>query len=293
MIDGFNGQREVVLPPMVVDMEHNDILTSSLYVTDIGYYPHASHHYRTREQGIEEHVLIYCVDGAGWYRVGGREYQVEEGQFFVLPAHRPHAYGAAKGDKAWTIYWLHFSGTQAPVYAEGALEPQSIRTATNSRISDRNNIFEEIMQTLQGGYSLEHLRYASALLHHYLASMRYLELYRSQADEKGNYVDPVSAAIHYMRENIEHHVTVDDVLRYVGYSQSHFTSLFKQSTGYSPINYFNQLKVQAACRYLDETNMRVNQICHKVGIEDSYYFSRLFTRVMGLSPTEYRSRTRS
>ncbi len=289
MKDGFSGERSLVVPPMVVDMEREDLLTASLFVTAIGYYPHAGHHYCRRDEGCGDHVLIYCVDGSGWYRLGGRTCEVSAGDYFILPAGCPHAYGSSEGGR-WTIYWIHFNGMSAGVYAEGAQEPQRINTTRHSRMRDRNNIFEEILATLSRGYSLEHLRYASALLHHYLASMRYLELYRSSGIEgvEGAFIDPVSAAIHYMQEHVEQHVTVDDVLRYVGYSQSYFTSLFRSSTGYSPMAYINQLKVQAACHWLEQTDLRVNQICHKVGIEDPYYFSRLFAKTMGVSPQEYR-----
>lgn len=292
MKDGFSGERSLVLPPMVVDMERNDVLTANLYITDIGYYPHAAHHYRQRHEGIAEHVLIYCVDGAGWYSIGDTIRHVQAGEYVILPAGLPHAYGAVEGG-AWTIYWLHFSGTTAAVYAEGAQEPQRINTTMHSRMSDRNNIFEEILAILSRGYSLEHLRYASALLHHYLASLRYLDLYRSMgngAAAEDHYIDPVSAAIHYMQEHIEQHVTIADVLSYVGYSQSHFTSLFRQRTGHSPMAYMNLLKVQAACQWLDHTELRINQICYKIGIDDPYYFSRLFTKTMGLSPQVYRER---
>ena len=40
---------------------------------------------------------------------------------------------------------------------------------------------------------------------------------------------------------------------------------------------------------LDETDMKINQISSKLGLSDPYYFSRMFTKVMGLSPKEYRN----
>lgn len=65
--DGFTGERAIVLPPLVVEMEQEDPLVSSLYVTDIGYYPHAANHYRERKEPIGQYVLIFCAEGAGWY----------------------------------------------------------------------------------------------------------------------------------------------------------------------------------------------------------------------------------
>ena len=59
MKEGFVGERSIVLPKAVVEMEQNDPLVSSLYITDIGYYPCARDHYRERKEPIQEHVLIY------------------------------------------------------------------------------------------------------------------------------------------------------------------------------------------------------------------------------------------
>ena len=70
--DGVSGERMIVLPQMAIDLERTDPLASSLYITDIGYYPKAVGHYRERTEPIAQHVLIYCVEGAGWYRVLGK-----------------------------------------------------------------------------------------------------------------------------------------------------------------------------------------------------------------------------
>ena len=285
--DGFLGEQSIILPPMIVDIEERDPLVSSLYITDIGFYPMAEHHYRSRKNGIDQYVLIYCVDGKGWYRVGDKEYQVERNQYFILPAGVPHSYGSCEGQR-WTIYWVHFKGAHAAIYAEGAQKPQTIGVAINSHISERNNIFDEILNTLRAGNEIEDLRYASSLLHYYLASMRYLQQWRRAPQ----LVDIVEAAIHYMEENIERRITLQDVTHYVGFSMSYFSAQFKRKTGVSPLAYFNRLKIRHACQLLEGTDLHVNQICYKLGFEDSLYFSRLFSKIMGVSPTTYRQQNK-
>lgn len=146
--------------------------------------------------------------------------------------------------------------------------------------------------TLDMGYERENLRYASSLLHYYLASLRYLQQFRNakHVDNSDKMDDNsiVAAAIHYIKENMEKPIKLKDIVNYLGYSESHFSMLFKKMTGHSPLNYINLMKIKEACALLDHTDMKINQICHKIGISDCYYFSRLFSKTMGLSPKEYR-----
>ena len=88
-------------------------------------------------------------------------------------------------------------------------------------------------------------------------------------------------------------MTLQEVADFTGYSASHFSMLFKAKTGHSPLNYINLLKIQRACLLLDTTQMRMNQICHKLGMDDPYYFSRLFSKIMGMSPRAYRTKPKA
>lgn len=284
--DGFNGERALVLPASVIHELEKDSLSAMLHITDIGYYPQAEHHYRERQEPILQYVFIYCVEGCGWFSVKNKRYIVEKNQCFVLPAHIAHAYGADE-QNPWTIYWIHFKGKLAEKYASYLLQPKEIKPTIYSRIRGRLDLFEEIYHTFEMGYSKENLLYTCSAFHHFLGTICYLQQYRSAVSTCSEQ-DLLNATIHYMRENVSKKLTLSEIANHVGYSTSYFSSLFNERTGYSPLNYFNQLKIQYACHLLDFTDMKINQVCYKIGIDDCYYFSRLFSKIMGVSPREYK-----
>lgn len=288
---GFKGERSVVLPKLVRNICQNDTFLSQLYITDIGYYPNAVYHYRERPKGVAQWILIYCLKGSGWYSIRGHHYEVKENQWFVIPQNEPHVY-ASNDDNPWTIYWIHFTGTMAAVYGSDHYVPSDINAYTTARITDRINIFEEIFLTLSDNYSVDNLRYASSLLYGFLATFCYLGHFRKY-NAQSNRIDThniTNMAVRFMNENIEKRLTLTQIADYIGYSISQFSLIFRNSTGQPPLNYFNTLKIQRACELLETTNMKINQLCSKVGIDDSYYFSRLFTKIIGVSPKMYRER---
>lgn len=286
--DGFKGERILVLPQSIIREMENNPLSSILHITDIGYYPHAQHHYRERQEPINQYVFIYCIKGEGWFQLNGQTYTVTENQYFILPASRPHTYGTSE-KYPWTIYWIHFKGKLASCFLPNTTAPIDIKPNQKSRINYRIDMFEEIFHTLEMGFSHNNLLYACSIFYHYLGTLQYLQQYRNAIHKDvSSQEDVITASIHFMKENIEKKLTLQSLAHHIGYSVPYYSVLFKQCTRHTPIAYFNQLKIQYACRLLDSTNMKINQVCFKLGIEDPYYFSRLFSKIMGISPHEYK-----
>lgn len=289
--DGFEGELSLVLPRMIVEMMENDQVTSVLHITDIGFYSKAFQHYRQRIDPIDQYILIYCVDGEGWYEIGNNRYSIKANQYFIIPAKASHAYGASLKNP-WTIYWIHFKGTLASQYASHAIIPQTITQGNSSRIHIRHELFDEIYATLQQTPTIDSLRYAMASFHHYIATLSHITIYR-EVGKNNVGQDAIDATIHYMYENLEKHLTLKDFADYSGLSSSRLSTVFKERTGYSPLSYFNLLRIRQACILLEKTDLKLNQISPKVGIDDPLYFSRLFSKIMGMSPKAYREKPMS
>ena len=293
---GFTGERICIIPTSMHAQAQKDPFLANLHLTDVGFYPHAMHHFRERTDPIDQYILIYCVDGSGAYRVGKKEYVVRANQFFVIPPHTPHAYWS-NNDDPWTIYWVHIRGHMCDEIFDGDYStPHDVTPAGNSRITSRNVIFEELFQTISDNCSIDNMRYCTSLLYGYLATFRYLDhfrRYRDPSDAATDSSDTIAMAIKFMQESIEKQLTLEDISRYIGYSIPHFSSIFKKYTGDSPLSYFNRLKIQYASQLLSTTRLRINQISAQVGIDDSYYFTRLFTKIVGMSPKKYRESLRT
>jgi AraC-like DNA-binding protein len=82
---------------------------------------------------------------------------------------------------------------------------------------------------------------------------------------------------------------VEELASRLGYSGSHYSSMFRNKTGSSPLDYFIRLKLHYACQLLSQTDLSIQTISEKIGYEDQFYFSRLFKKIHGKSPRNYRN----
>lgn len=285
--DGFPGEQSYVIPDRIIDQLTKSPLCSDLYLTDIGYYPHARHHFRERQKGINQTILIYNVGGSGNITLGSQEIKLPADHFFIIPEGVPHAYSADMEDP-WSIYWIHFAGTKAKQLSRSMRQAVPVMRTNSSRINDRIDLFGELFFILARGYSFENLEYVNQSLPRLIASFTFLDQFRSVNEPFTK--DPVSRCINFMLENINRKFKLEELAAEVKLSASHFSRLFLVRTGHSPIDYFIQLKIQRACRLLDRDDQSVVDVAREIGFDDQFYFSRQFKKVMGLSPRDYRKR---
>ncbi|AUP80610.1 AraC family transcriptional regulator [Flavivirga eckloniae] len=283
--DRFEGQKLLVLPKKVKKKLKKNSLTNYLYITDIGYFPNGKHHYRSRKNGSDEHILIFCVDGKGWIEIDGKKQHLSKNKYSIIPKQTPHTY-AADPNTPWTIYWMHFLGDKAEAFVYPLDYPRELKETNVSRFKDRIELFEEIYFNLDAGYSDQNMEYSSILLMHLLGSFKYLSQFQKIKEIKQQ--DVVSKAIVFIKSNLHKKLSLSEIADYCSISVSHLCLLFKKKTAYSPIEYLIFMRMQKACSLLEFSNLKINIIANNVGYDDAFYFSRIFKTVIGKSPSQYR-----
>jgi AraC family transcriptional regulator, arabinose operon regulatory protein len=287
---GFKGQKLIVLPKKITtEFLTRDPVTRQIYITDIGYYPKAAFHYVERPAGIGQHILIYCLEGSGWIVIDGKRIELGPSRFITIPANTAHKYGANEKEP-WTIYWFHFKGEIAAFVVDLILQRGRNQQPAITYDENRIKLFEEIYSNLEKGYGQDNLRYVNMIFYHFLSSLLYEDKFSHSDNRAAD--DIIARTIEQMQRKVHTVVGLKAFAEFASLSVSHFSAVFKEKTGYAPVEYFNHLKVQKACQYLLLTPMTVKEIAVELGIGDQYYFSRMFSRLMGYSPIEYRKRNR-
>lgn len=284
--EGFKGQIFHVIPRPILDREASRFPVRELYATDIGWYPRADRHFRERPRGAAEHILIYCVEGQGWCDIAGARHAVPAGHALLIPRHTPHAYAAAER-QPWSIHWVHFLGADADYYLRQMPEHTFVIPVSNAAGPHLAAVFAQCYAKLTAGYSSTGAIYVSHALRHLLGI-----LFFDNADfapgARPAEVRSFESLIADMQNRADGQMRLAELARQAGLSVPHFSVLFKRRTGMPPMSFFIHLKMQAACRLLDSSNRPCKEIAASLGYDDPYYFSRIFRRVMGMSPKTYR-----
>ena len=125
----------------------------------------------------------------------------------------------------------------------------------------------------------------------YQENLKYYEearkIYQCFHQNEGPYKNDVAKTIAYIEENYMHRLTLASISANVNLSSSYLCRVFKSEVGISITSYLNNLRIRKAATLIKEQALSLKEISAMVGIDDQLYFSRLFKKCMGISPSEY------
>jgi two-component system response regulator YesN len=112
-------------------------------------------------------------------------------------------------------------------------------------------------------------------------------------NSKETHSEVVRKARQYILDNVEKRIMLQDLAEHVGISPGYLSTLFRREFKQNLVDFINQAKIDLACELLREKKYRINEISYKLGFENAFYFTRVFHRRTGLTPSEYQTRVHS
>ncbi len=225
-------------------------------------------------------VLVYICKGRGKITIGSNEHLVKSGESFLV---FPHITFAMKADSEdpWEYRWIEIKGSLATwLIEQTAFRKDSpvVGVFPDIGIEEMFDINSENSNTL---YEICRINGKIFMLLSY-----YMEYFPCVAEKSTDYV---FLAREYIQKNYrDPECTVKKVAYYIKIDRTYLYRLFKNETGMSVIEYLNKCRVSEASILLVDDNVSIKDVAYYVGFTDQMYFSRVFKRVTGHTPTEYR-----
>lgn len=241
---------------------------------------------------MQHHEMIFVCQANGHIVIGGNRYSLKKGMLFYIPPGVQLTIEPRTQNPEHYVT-VHFSGSRMVLDPDGKWKYlESIRTLKQpsaQEITDYipvEELFEKLLDTWNNkGPSYEFI--AGTLL-------RQLLILISRNNKKQNKNHAISLKIdqiiEYMRQNINKQITLEELSGIAKLSTFYLSRTFKDATGYSIITYFNKMKIDKAKELLIEGNKKVKEVAYELGYTNEFYFSRIFKRIEGLSPSEFYSK---
>jgi len=242
-----------------------------------------------RPHGMKGYILNLTVKGRGQIFDGDNAFDCEEGDLLLFPPKTPHFYGRSPDSESWHHRWVYFRpraywsdwlAFQEEVQGVGRLRlPESLR-------GEFDRLFVNIEHTHNSGR-----RFAEELAMNLLERLLLRAVEEDPRSHQQVRDSRVVEACQYVTRHLASEVKIEDVAKHVCLSPSRLAHLFREQMGVNLLRWREDQRVIRARLLLQTTQEPIATIGREVGYDDQLYFSRVFRKRVGLSPSDFRRRS--
>lgn len=233
----------------------------------------------------EFYIFHFIDDGCGSYKVGSKSYNLKKGQGFLIYPNDV-CYYKPNPQFPWSYYWIGFQGNQVNSLIKTICTPDRpiFTYNANTKIIIKN-IYDLSKKDLPLNLKILQL---TSYLYSLIFELSIQFESRSKLLVKQQYL---TYAINYISKSYNNsNLTVAEVANHVHVDRTYLFNLFKSAFNISPKQFIINYRMDKAAYFLKNTQLTSKEICYSVGYKDYSLFSRMFKKVKGKSPNNYRQK---
>ena len=238
-----------------------------------------------RPRGRLDYQLLYVASGKAHFYFQGKEEIVSAGNMVLYrpkEEQRYYYYGAEHPE----VYWVHFTGNNVKNILRQYGIADDIHVIHTNTSLEYKRLFSLMIQELKlckDDYEELLVYYLKELL-----IMIHRVLINNPPGKSSFLITEMDDAVQYFHTNYNQTISIENYAAKHNMSVSWFIRNFKEYTNATPAQYILSLRISNARTLLENTSYNVSEISNIVGYENPLYFSRIFKKQCGMSPSEFR-----
>ena len=237
-----------------------------------------------RPSGHPHFQWIQCREGTGELHLRGKTYVLDAGKGMLLFPNEPHEYFALT--PSWTVDWIILRGSDIERFIGEmlGLSESTVLTVTTPHVLAGK--LEELYGTERSSLPAKNIR-CSALVYEILTDLlRFLS--SDQSPSMANRFLQLCPVLDHIEKHYHRPITLAELAKLAGLTPPYFCSCFKRAVSQTPFEYINMVRIQKSKEMLlANPQLPIREVSHAVGFWDASYFSAVFHRMEGMSPSQF------
>lgn len=249
--------------------------------------------YRMKRQDSAETVIEYVVEGRGYLNINGENYAATAGDVYILRKHTTHTYWS-DAKYPWVKIFFNIRGSLAEKILDEYQLGGSGRVVMEADGLEQD--FRDMLESLKDSTIGQTKRFDGAALKFLEIVIKLTNMQKAAGTRKDNLMSvekEMNTLVEYITMNPRRIVSNQELADVIFRSKDYVIKRFFANFGVTPYDYQIQQKMFSARNMLANMNLSVKEIADALGYDDQHYFSYMFKKRCGMSPTQYRKKIRS
>ena len=254
------------------------------YLQETGYLQAKKPHVSQREN-LSSYLFFIVKSGSGTLTHEGQTFSLLPGDCIFLDCQKPYSH--ATSDALWSLKWVHFYGRNLKDIYKKYLENGGQPCFHTARLSAYEALLDDLFQAASSDGAIKELKICeklTSLLVLLLEECTQPQVSQTNSAGKRN----LQEVKNYLDEHFSEKITLEMLEKKFFLNKFYLTRLFREQFGISVNHYLLQLRITQAKHLLRFTSLSIEEVGRRCGMNDANYFARMFKKVEGMAPREYR-----